>query len=329
MLLSPALATAAEPLEQQLNIQNQNFDQRRTRENAERLHEVGRQNIEDENYDLGILAWEQAIALYSTLGDEQAVEQITDDLAKILITLERYDDARRVVLQQIAQARTNNDIKGQVYGLNNLGTIHLQQNRIAQAQETFVTALQVAEAGRSMSGMGLSLSNLGLAARILGDWNSARSYYEAATNYRLQGDDDIGLAHSSNSLGLVYQRLGEPNKALGAFLVARRTALETGHVPTLLTALDGLINIYSNRGEIAQLQQYIDERIALTPDDASPAERIGLLIGLGKLYEQTGELRQAREVYNEALAIANQLADNQQRNYILNRLQALSFNSAG
>lgn len=323
-LLHSAPAVAVEPIEQQLNIRNQTFDQGRLRQEAERLVELGRQSVANEDYNLGVAAWQEAIEIYSTLEDSQAVGEISESLAKLLIALDRYDEAEAVLQQRLSVARENNDLDGQIYGLNNLGTAYIHQGEIAAAQTAFAEALQLAREASKPAGVGLSLSNLGLAAWRLGDLETAQRYYEAATGYRLQAGDELGLAHSSNSLGQIYQQLGDPGKALGAYLVARRTALDISHVPILLTALDGLIDIYSDRGDVEQLRTYVGERVVFTEEDASPEQKLGMFIGLGKYYEQLEDEPRARESYRRALELAEQVGDSQQKTYILNRLQQLA-----
>ncbi|HEY9887853.1 MAG TPA: tetratricopeptide repeat protein, partial [Candidatus Obscuribacterales bacterium] len=280
------------------------------------------------DYGTAIAAWQTAIDLYQRLADPAAANTLSESLAQAYIATERYPEAASLIQQQITTAETARDFTRQVQALNNLGTVQIQQGRVPQAQLTFATALDVATAARNFGGMGLSLSNLGLTARLLGDLPSAQRYYEAATNYRLQAGDKVGLAHSSNSLGAVYQQLGAEGPALGAYLVARRTALELSHVPTLLPALDGLIAIYSDRGDTAKVREYIGERVVFTAEDAPPEQRLGLYVGLGRYYTQLGDLPRARAAYGEALPLAEAVGDTAQRAEILNQLQALPATAA-
>jgi tetratricopeptide (TPR) repeat protein len=325
VLLSASPLYASSPIEQQLNIRHQTFYQSRSQQDAEQLVDLGEQRMAEGRYEAGIAAWQEAIALYSALGDTQAVEEISASLARQLVQLQRYDEAANAFRQGLTIAAENGDIANQIRGLNNLGMVYIQQGQITPAQTVFVEALRLADDSHDLAGMGSALSNLGLAARQLGDLESARHYYEAATDYRLKAGDDLGLAHSSNSLGMIYHLLGEDRKAIGAYRVARYTALELDHIPTLLTALDGLIEIYSDRGDTTQLSSYINERLAMTQTDASPAQKLGLFIGLGRYYELMEEPSQAQAAYRQALDMAEQVGDSRQQTYILNRLQALGM----
>lgn len=323
-----SLAQAQEPLERQLNMQTHEFDRRRLRATAERLGETGRQNIEFGNYEAGIAAWQQAMEQYILLGDLTAAGQVGDSLAKTFVYLERYGEAIEVMQQRLTIARALDDISVQIYTLNNLGTAYLQENQTSAGQIVFAEALQIAELSGDPSGVGLSLSNLGLAAQRTGELELAERYYESAINYRLQAGDDIGAAHSLNSLGQVYQQNGKSQQALETFLQAYDVVVNNEYTDIYLTVLDNLIALYSDRGDVTQLQRYVNERVLQTEAGAPVEQRIGLFIGLGQYYEQIGEWSSAQAAYQEALAMAQQLRDSQQQAYLSDRLHVLSVLTA-
>lgn len=317
-------AQASEPLERQLNMQTHEFDRLRVQTAAERLWELGRQNLEVGNYDAAIAAWQQSMAQYVTLGDMTAAGRVGESLAKTFIYLERYDEAIGVLQQRLTIARDLNDLTTQIYTLNNLGTAYLQQNQLSDSQIVFVEALQIAKASDDRVGIGLSLSNLGLAATRAGELETAERYYEAAISHRLQASDNIGVAHSLNSLGQVYQQQGASEQALDTFLQAYEAAMESEYTDIRLTVLDNLIALYSDLADVAQLQKYVSDRVLYTDASAPPQQRIGLFVGLGQYYEQIGDWKRAQEAYQEALEITQQLRDPQLQAYLRDRLHVLS-----
>lgn len=321
--MSPALAQTVPPLEQQLDLRGYGAARSQALALAEDLVEAGDQALREGREEDAIAAWQQALEIYSSVGDRVGVETTTEALIKVLIAEGRFEEAEGVVQKQLTLAREQRDVTGLIYGLNNLGTVHLQQGEFSQAQNAFVEALELAQNRRNSAGIGLSLSNLGSVARLQGNLGLAREYYEEATAFRLQAGDDVGLAHTSNLLGKLYRELGDDRKAIGAFGVARRTALEVNHVPTLLAALDGLVAIYADRDDVEQVRTYIGERTVLTAADAPPEQQLGLYVGLGRYYEQLEDYGRAQLAYQEALAIADALNDTASRTYILNRLQGL------
>ncbi|NER79847.1 MAG: tetratricopeptide repeat protein [Leptolyngbya sp. SIO1D8] len=324
-----ALPSQGAEIDQQLidiTSNDQTQEQRQARDVADQLLRLGQQEIEDNNYERGINAWYRAIDIYIALGDFPAAGIAYDYISQTYADLGQYLEAEDAIRRRLAIAQDYADFRGQVYGFNNLGSVLLQRGHLRQAEEAFQVALVIAEDIEDPASMGISLSNLGLLARIQGDLAGAQDYYEAATNYRLRAGDLVGQAYSSNSLGRLYLELGEEGQALGAFLVARRAANEAGHIPTLLVALDGLIDIYRDRDDLTQTQQYLDERIALTEGaEANPAQQLGTLIQLGQYYEQLGDPRAAQEAYQQALVLAQQLEDVAKETFLVNRIQVVQF----
>lgn len=112
------------------------------------------------------------------------------------------DDALR---RRLEIARDRKDLLGQIYRLNNVGTVLLRRGAIAEAKKTFDRALEIARRVRSLDGMGLSLSNLGWVAAGLGDCEAAIKSCEV---FRRQAADPTGEANTLNNLGEAYHATG-------------------------------------------------------------------------------------------------------------------------
>ena len=317
---------ASESLEQQLDIQPNNYTQGQSRDIADQLLRLGQQEIEENHYEAAIAAWYRAISIYIALGDFPSAGLAYDYIGNTYAELGRYPEAEDVFRRRLAIAQDETDFQGQIYGLNNLGNVLIQRGYWPQAQSAFQSALVIAQDIEDFAGIGLSFSNLGLVAKLQGNLIDAQTYYEVATEYRFRAEDWIGQAHSSNNLGQLYRQRGLSREALGAFLVARQAASEAGHIPTLLPALDGLIHVYSDRGDLAQVRQYLNERIAITGGSTSnPVQTLGTLIQLGDYYQQLGNPMAAQEAYQQALVLARQLGDIPREAFVLNQLQVVQF----
>ncbi len=324
LLIMPA--AASESLNEQLQIRTNNATQGLSRDVADQLLRLGQQEVMDANYRAAIAAWYRAIEIYTLLGDFTAAGIAYDYIGNTYTDMGRYTAAEDVIRRRIGIAQDYNDFQGQVYGYNNLGNVFIQSGYLNQAQEAFEVGLAIATDIQDPAGMGLSYSNLGLVARLQGNLEAASTYYEFATNYRLQAGDWLGQAHSSNSLGQIYRQLGREGSALGAFLVARRASREADHVPTLLPALDGLIDLYRDRGDLTTAWDYLQERMAITDrPDATPAQKLGTLLQLGQYYEQVNRPVAAEAAYEQALELAEALTDPRQKTFLLNRLHALRW----
>ncbi|WP_052288509.1 tetratricopeptide repeat protein [Leptolyngbya iicbica] len=324
LIATPALAQTA-PLEQQLNMRRHEFERNRERQKAERFLEVADRELAWSRMDGAIAAWQAALDIYSSLGDQAAMHQVMELLTKTLLAENRFAEAETVIQQQLTLAREQANDTVQMNALNNLGVVYLQLGQFERGTTAITAALDIAEALDDPAGLGRSRSNLGLAARLSGDLEAARDQYETALLYRTQTSDQVGLANSYNSLGAVYRELGNDARALVMYQRARETALEETHLPTLLPALDGLIGIYADREDIGMLQTYVAERNVITPKLAPPEQQLGLYIGLGRYYALLEDYPRAQTAYEEALVLAEVIGAASKRTFVLNQLQDLAL----
>lgn len=323
-IASPVVAQSL-PLEQQLNMRRYQFERLQALQAAERFVKRADIYVARGQTAEAIADWQQAAELYRQAGESTLLLQVLEPLAKALIEADRFTEAEKVIQQQLSLAREQGDRAGRVYALNNLGVVWLQTEQLEEGTAAIAAALDLAEILGDPALIGLSISNLGLAARLSGDPASAQNYYESALNYRTDAGDLVGLAHTAGRLAEIYQQQGASDRALALYLDAREAALTANHIPTLLMALDGLIGIYAERGDLESLSTYVGERTVMTPDDGSPEQQLGLFTGLGLYYEQLADYPRAQSAYNEALAIAQQLDADPQRTFILNRLAGLTL----
>lgn len=112
-------------------------------------------------------------SIYRRIGGLQAQGLTYDFIGLTYGSLGRYDLADDVLRRRLAISRDRKNLLGQVYGLNNVGTVLLRRGAIAEAKKTFDQALAIARRVRSLDGMGLSVSNLGWVAAGLGDDEAA------------------------------------------------------------------------------------------------------------------------------------------------------------
>ena len=320
-------AVASEQLERQLDIRPENGTQGRSRDVAAQLLRLGSQELEAGEYDRAIAAWYRAIDIYHALGDGVSAGIAYDYIGLTYAQLGLYPEAEDTLRRRLSVAQDYRDFRGQVHGWNNLGSIFLQRGRWSSAQSAFQSALDIAEDIDDHAGIGLSLSNLGLAAQLQGQFEDARKYYESAAGYRFRAGDLLGQANTNNNLGDVYVELEDFGSALGAYLVARDAAQQTGDRANWLRALDGLIDIYQardDRGDLIQVERFLNERITLTSAaEATPSQRMYTWQQLGEYYQRIGDLPAARDAYEQALFLARQLENGRQEGVLMNLLGSL------
>ncbi|MBE9108754.1 tetratricopeptide repeat protein [Nodosilinea sp. LEGE 07298] len=308
-------------LEEQLDIRPLDATQGPSRDVADGWMQLGNQQLSEGNLTAAVDSWAEAAEIYRLLGDGQAAGQSYGSIGAAFATLGQYPEAERALVLRIGTARDNDDSLGQVYGLNNLGNLYVNRGRLLEGQAYFEEALQIARTTGDSRAVGLSLSNLGQVATQRGDLDVAVRLLEAATNYRLLAGDFVGEAHSSNSLGDVYVALGRESNAIGAYRVGLRAGVEAGNIALQIRALDGLLGIYLDRGELNIAKQYLDQRSALTLGTTPANLQTALTYRwLGDYYLETSDIALAEQSFERGLQIARSLQAKSLEAEFINRL---------
>lgn len=315
---------AANELRSQLDIRPNNRTEGLPRDVADQLLRLGGSQEAAGQYQQAINSWSQALAIYQEIGDMAASGIAYDYIGLTYGNLGRYVEAEDALRRRLAVARDNADFQGQVFGWNNLGSIFIQRGDVGLAQTAFTEALTIARSLNSYQGIGLSLSNLALVATARGNAQEAVKLYESAANYRFQGGDRLGEANTLNGLGDAYRSLFQMADAIEAYRLALRSGRELGDLAIQLRAIDGLLAIYLNRGDLQDARTLLDQRVALTAGQADQWQQLNTLRLLGEYYEQIGERGLAKNFYEQALAIAQRLEDSQAVVFLNNRLLDLS-----
>ncbi|MGB3137209.1 MAG: tetratricopeptide repeat protein [Nodosilinea sp.] len=316
-----SLPASAVNLEEQLDIRPLNDTQGPSRNIADGWMQLGNQQLSEGDLTQAVDSWAEAAEIYRLLGDTQSAGQAYGSMGAAFATLGQYPEAERALVLRIGTARDNDDRLGQVYGLNNLGNLYVNQGRLLEGQAHFEEALPIARATGDSRAIGLSLSNLGQVATQRGDLDVAVRLLEAAANYRILASDYVGEAHSSNSLGDVYVALDREANAIGAYRVGLRAGVEAGSSALQIRALDGLLGIYLNRSDLGTAKQYLDQRSALTLGAVPPNLQTALTYRwLGDYYLKADASELAEQAFAQGLQISRSLQQKSLEAEFVNRL---------
>ncbi|MEO0824895.1 MAG: tetratricopeptide repeat protein [Cyanobacteria bacterium J06639_16] len=320
------LPGVADTIEQQLEISPFGDATNRDRDVADRLMRLGNQQRAEGSYQQAINTWYEAIDAYDRLGDLSAIGIAYDFIGLTYADLGRYSEAEDLLRRRLAVAVDNDDLHGQVFGWNNLGSLFLQRGNLIAAEDSFNQGLDVAQSIEDYRGIGLSLSNMAVIERSRGNYRDAIKLFERASAFRYAGGDLLGEANTLNNLGDLYTQINQPERALGAYGLALRAAEASGDRRLQLHSLNGLYRSYQALGEdySYSIEQVLDQRVALTLNESTdPFQQMITYRQLGEFFESDGEVATAESFYQRALAIAREIEDKQQEVFLTNRLLVL------
>jgi tetratricopeptide (TPR) repeat protein len=320
------LLLGAADLNEQLDIRINNGTQGESRDEADRLVRLGGQAQQKGLLNKAIPYWLKALTIYSEIGDQEAVGRTYDYLGLAYADLGLFRQAEDALRKRLGVARLNRDWQGQIFGLNNVGSLLLKKRDISAAKTTFNEALSLARATNSPAGIGLSLNNLGLVAVSRGDYNQAIKRYESALIYRSRASDPVGEANTYNNLGDAYRatdNFWDTIRAYGAALTVARLAIDR---PNQFRAIDGLVNTYNCAKNYTRTLDLLEERLKLARASENPYQELKSLRLLSQFYRQQGKNMEALMVQHQAICLAQELNETQAVAELLRELLEIPVN---
>ncbi|MEM8604412.1 MAG: tetratricopeptide repeat protein [Cyanobacteria bacterium P01_H01_bin.121] len=314
-------------LNQQMQIRLNNGTAGPLRDRADQLLRQGDLQQRQGAFAKALTSWEEALDLYSGISDYQGVGASLDLIAITQGTLGNYHAAEEAMRQRLGMARTRQDFIGQVYALNNLGTILLQGGTILNvdaAEPAFTEALTIAEDVGHLEGQGLSLSNLGLTAFAKAEFGKAVKLYETSLKFRRQTDNPIGEANTLNNLGDAYWALDNYSDAIGAYGEALNTARFSDDPYNQFRAMDGLVEAHSSVGRIQRSLDLLTRRLELARSLNDTYEEFLTVRAFAEFYDRTLDKPVvAREFYIQAADFADRLGEDQSESTLRDRILQL------
>ena len=188
-------------------------------------HRIGHCFILGNRYDLGLASFDEAIALIARLAPTKATERLRVlalmDLASVLRTAKKTEEARDYYRKALDAAESLGDLRAQYAAANCLAEVALEANSTTEAVAHAKAALQIARTLNHRQGEIGALQRLGTALQASECWSEAASRYDqVATLCEAQGDsDDAARARELSQIArrnsIEMDRTGE-SKALPA-----------------------------------------------------------------------------------------------------------------
>jgi tetratricopeptide (TPR) repeat protein len=228
-------------------------------------------------------AFEEAIALFETLHDEESLVRARQLYAVLLLLVGRADDAREMTVRCLAYFETADDVVWQAYAHRTLELIYRDQAKWAESASHFEQALALFTRIRDRHREAICMVHFGAAIRMQGDPERALSMYERpAEVFSALGFDlweaitqvhraaslvDLGRYDDARSLLesslATFTRIGDLRWVDIAEYHHGRLELRAGNLDAALPLLEQSAERISQLGEL-----YSEARVLLTLGDA-------------------------------------------------------------
>ena len=167
---------------------------------------------------------EEALAVARDLDDPRLIQAVLNNLGSYYSGVGELRQAVTVFQQSVEYARKAKDPNGEARALSNLGSALSDLGESREALNRYKEALGIT---RDEGTRAAVLNNLGNLYDTLGDWERAAEHYRQALELNRRLKVRGWEAATLNNLGVVYERLGQPEEALRTYSNAIRIAEET------------------------------------------------------------------------------------------------------
>jgi DNA-binding SARP family transcriptional activator/Tfp pilus assembly protein PilF len=201
-------------------------------------------------------------------------------------------------------ARHAADRAAEAVALNDLASVHWQQNRYQQAMDHLEQALALFREAGDRFGQARALANLGILRFASGHYRAAIPLLEQALGLHLEVGNRLGEAHSLCNLGAIEERQGRYQEAARHYEQCLAVSRQIGAQDLEGIALVNLGAVSLQQGSYPDASGYLDQALALfraigyRSGEAEALARIGdVCLRQGRAHEGTTYLRQSLELH--------------------------------
>ncbi|MEH1835384.1 MAG: CHAT domain-containing protein [Nostoc sp.] len=276
---------------------------------AQVLDIQGRLQLAQSKAEDALNTWQQAVDIYTKIGNQQAVLQNHINQAQALQALGFYRQAEKTLEEstKILQTQPNSPVK--VTGLRSLGNVLQVTGDLEQSRQKLQQSLEVASSLPDKQATGDILLSLGNTVRALGQTQQAIDYYQKAASAAFSPITRIQA--QVNQLRLLLKT--KQFKDFPALLSQIQTQL--ADLPASRTAISARINFAESLTQfkkdttadtpswldIAQILSTAVQQAKSLQDRRTESYALGVL---GEVYEQTQQRSDAQNLTQQALLMA-------------------------
>ncbi len=210
--------------------------------------------------------------------------------AFLLIRINRYDEATKILNELLKYSLKNNSIIGQAYSKRLLAMIEMHKGNFDVSIKKYIETQKLWENTKDSTLIVNGLGDLGVVFYYQKDYENAIRYWEKTSSYYIaHNNEDLANSVLSN-LALAYIDVKKYDDAEKIF---------TSILPRAIAANDfsTVINIYTNLSALEHARGNLDKAIAYTTQSIKALESTSEISRIGSLYCNMGEFYRLKKKY--------------------------------
>ncbi|MGX6743844.1 AfsR/SARP family transcriptional regulator [Streptomyces xantholiticus] len=242
------------------------------------------------------------------LARDEGLDDLCWDLTLTSVTLfeagSHYDDWLETATLALDATQQADNRRGQGAMHYTIGSLHMLQKRLPEAEDRFDRARELFEAVGEWHGQLLVLRNVAFVDRVRGHRERAAARYRTAADGLREVGDKMGEAHVLSNLARMAMEDGRGDEAQHLLDAAQKLCKETGCRRVEAQVLYRLGELRLERGETGEAGLAFRETLRLVQAHRDQVGEAYALFGLGRTSRADGRIPAARTEFTKALSVA-------------------------
>jgi tetratricopeptide (TPR) repeat protein len=315
-----------DPLLQQMIIPQNSGTQSLTRNQADRLLQLGQEQMQAGSVLEAVRSWQKALQLYRQIGDSQAEALTLSYLGPTYQQLGRMSEAENAFRSQLAIARDNRSLLTQISASNSLARVLIQESDPRSAAGLLDEALILANRINSTAGQAITYTSLGILNTRLGKLDTAMRQYQEALSASRRINDTLSETTSLNGIGDIYLALRRYPTAIDYYSQALALARTNQDLFNRTHSIDGMLTAFNKTQQKEAIPPLLNERLQVAQLTQNPQQQITTLKQMAQFYQQQGNYTKADQLVQQAISVAQVSQDSQQEIQLIERLTSFRRN---
>jgi DNA-binding SARP family transcriptional activator/predicted ATPase len=233
------------------------------------------------------------------------------DLALTSVTLfevkGHFDEWRETAERALAATEKSDSMRGHAAMLYSLGSMYLNQSRLADTEHCYVRALEIFEAVGDEHGCALVLRNAAIIDRMRNRSHAMLDKFETSLEKMRAVGDLAGEAHLLQSLAKVWIDEGELDRAHEMLDAAVKGFQRVGWLRGEAQALTRFAELHLFTNQVEQAHHALNRALLIVRNIGDRIGEAHALCRLGVVRQRTGRLDNAETTLQHALSLAEQV----------------------
>ncbi|MGE3800803.1 MAG: tetratricopeptide repeat protein [Candidatus Kapaibacterium sp.] len=218
-----------------------------------------------------------------------------------------YDNALKELEQALNLYTKLGDRQGIAMAHGHIGVVYMNRGEYDRALESLGVELRISEELGDRRGVAKAHANMGIVYNYRGEYDRALESLGVLLRVSEELGDRRLVAKARGNIGIVYAHNGEHEKVLESFGVKLRISEELGDRRGVANAHGNMSRVYSERGEHERALEGYTIELRMSEELGDRNSAAIARGNLGNVYHGLGKYEQALEQFTMAMAVHRQL----------------------